>query len=85
MKKNSAWPKSALFCLICLLSATHSKSQTVDHNKLVIGVVDSVHSTILGETRTIWVYVPAGADDSTFVKKHYPVVYLLDGTAISPP
>jgi predicted alpha/beta superfamily hydrolase len=79
MKNNTASPKAVLYCLICLLAFNVSKSQTVDHNKLVIGIVDSVHSTILGENRKIWVYVPAGADDSTFAKQHYPVVYLLDG------
>lgn len=45
----------------------------------VLGEVRTLRSDILGETRTLNVYLPAdyGADDTT----RYPVVYLLDGGA----
>jgi predicted alpha/beta superfamily hydrolase len=80
MKKNvSLLFTTVSLCFICLLATTVSRAQMVDHNKLVMGIVDSVHSKILNETRKIWVYVPPGANSNTFAKLHYPVLYLLDG------
>ena len=49
--------------------------------KVVIGKIDSLHSTILNEERKIWIYTPgmtSGNSDST---QRYPVLYLLDGDA----
>ena len=57
-----------------------AQAQNID-NKIVIGKIDSVYSNIIGEQRKIWVYVPQGSDDPIFSKKHYPVVYLMDGDA----
>lgn len=46
-------------------------------NKVTIGTIDSIQSTILNEQRKIWIYVPnSGQADS---RQRYPVVYLLDG------
>lgn len=50
-------------------------------NKIVIGKIDSIQSTILNEKRKIWVYVPEGGSGDVFAKKRYPVIYLLDGDA----
>lgn len=45
----------------------------------VLGHVDTLHSSILGETRTLNIYLPAGySPDSAHT---YPVIYLLDGAA----
>lgn len=44
-------------------------------DKIVIGNIDTLYSTILGEKRTVWVYVPETADK----KQRFPVLYLLDG------
>jgi predicted alpha/beta superfamily hydrolase len=45
----------------------------------VLGVIDSLHSDILKETRILNIYLPEGyAPDSTTL---YPVIYLLDGGA----
>lgn len=45
----------------------------------VLGVIDSLHSDILKETRTLNIYLPEGySPDSTTL---YPVIYLLDGGA----
>lgn len=41
--------------------------------KITIGNIDTIHSGILNEKRTVWVYVPDG--DNT---QRYPVLYLLD-------
>ena len=54
-----------------------SKSQT--DNKIVIGRIDSIQSSILNEKRKIWVYVPQSNFNEDYAKQRYPVVYLLDG------
>jgi len=46
----------------------------VEKGSIVIGKIDSVQSTILGENRKIWVHVPDGGGS-----QKYPVVYVLDG------
>jgi len=43
-----------------------------------IGVIDTIHSTILNEKRIINVYLPEGYDPKDTIK--YPVIYLLDGS-----
>jgi predicted alpha/beta superfamily hydrolase len=45
----------------------------------VLGVVEELQSAVLGETRTLNIYLPAGyaANDTA----RYPVIYLLDGSA----
>lgn len=48
-------------------------------NSITIGKIDSLRSTILNETRRIWVHVPASAGNSMFSERTYPVLYLLDG------
>lgn len=69
--------KKAAFLLLCLLvSSFAANAQT---NKIVIGSIDSLQSSILGEQRKIWVYVPDQGSNSIFSPQRYPVVYLLDG------
>jgi predicted alpha/beta superfamily hydrolase len=79
--------KTFLSAFICLLSAAALKAQTVENNQIVLGVVDSVHSKVLNETRKLWIYTPTSVDTSVFSKERYPVIYLLDGdknfTAVS--
>jgi predicted alpha/beta superfamily hydrolase len=77
MKQNHL--KACLSAFICLLSAVALKAQAVKNNQIVLGVVDSVHSKILNETRKLWIYTPTSVDTSVFSKEHYPVIYLLDG------
>lgn len=78
--------RSILWCAgICLFSLTHGVAQTRAQAKepiakpFVLGDVREIQSVILGETRTLNVYLPQGynARDTT----HYPVIYLLDGSA----
>ena len=66
----------SLFILYIVFSAS-SHAQT--DNKIVIGKVDSVYSTILKEKRNVWVYVPNMNGDMQNSKQRYPVLYLLDG------
>ena len=68
--------KNFLFIFLAIV-ALKSSAQT--DNKIIIGKVDSVYSTILKEQRKVWVYVPnmrTGVQDPA---ARYPVVYLLDG------
>jgi predicted alpha/beta superfamily hydrolase len=69
--------KIAFFLLsICVCSLTFAQQD----NKITIGVVDSIRSTVLNENRKVWVYVPHNRNDG--VKQQYPVIYLLDGDAL---
>lgn len=52
---------------------------TQDEGKVIIGKVDSFYSTVLNETRKIWIYMPNGLDEKS--TNRYPVVYLLGGPA----
>lgn len=72
--------KQLLLVWLCTL-ATLAQAQTIQHNALTIGSVDSVASAVLKEKRKVWVYVPAGANDLTYAQQRYPVLYLLDGDA----
>ncbi len=62
-----------LTCILYGLQAQNSSSQ------IVIGTIDTVHSTILNENRKIWIYAPHTDPKAGFGKVTYPVVYLLDG------
>jgi predicted alpha/beta superfamily hydrolase len=50
-------------------------------NDIAIGTMDSIDSKILGENRKLMIHVPDDGPNSLFVKKKYPVVYVLDGDA----
>ncbi|MBK6998017.1 MAG: alpha/beta hydrolase [Lewinellaceae bacterium] len=65
--------------LLLLIISVSFKAKAQD-NQVVIGVIDSLQSKILGEQRKIWVYVPDGGGPSV-ISQQYPVVYLLDGDA----
>ena len=60
--------------LFWLLACSFVQGQT----SICIGEQLSVSSKVLGETRTISVYLPDSYYDSTLKKTNYPVVYLLD-------
>jgi predicted alpha/beta superfamily hydrolase len=46
-----------------------------------IGVRDSVWSATLKENRRFLVYTPSSYNDTTYLPRRYPVLYLLDGDA----
>jgi len=66
-----------LFIAIAIVFTNCEKADKKNRsdNQIVIGKIDSLHSTVLNETRKIWVYVPPQASEKT----KYPVLYLLDG------
>ncbi len=45
----------------------------------MLGVIDEIHSELLGEKRVLNIYLPAGYDENDTAG--YPVIYLLDGSA----
>lgn len=65
---------SIVFSLFIIISL-NSLAQT--DNKIVIGKIDSVNSTILKENRKVWIYTPNM--DGQNSNQRYPVLYLLDG------
>jgi predicted alpha/beta superfamily hydrolase len=50
-------------------------------NQTVLGQPDSLRSTILQETRSFYVHLPAGATGPAATRKRYPVMYLFDADA----
>ena len=69
--------KNSIPFVLFLIISLSSRSQT--DNKIVIGKVDSVYSTVLKEQRKVWVYLPNMKAGMQNPGQRYPVVYLLDG------
>jgi hypothetical protein len=75
------------FCLpllICLCFLAPAQAQRVktgpgSTTPFSLGVVDHISSRILGEERTLNIYLPEGYSSTDTA--HYPVIYLLDGSA----
>jgi len=70
---------SRILILSGLFSLFLNAAQAQQNNSVGIGTIDSIHSRILGEQRTVWVHLPASARVSGPAKRKYPVIYLLDG------
>ena len=70
--------KNKLLSFLFIAFTFSGKAQTED--KIVIGTINSLQSTILNEKRKSWVYEPPddGASEK-YEKQLYPVIYLLDG------
>jgi uncharacterized protein len=69
-----------LVILLLLFAVVGAEAQImVKNNQVILGKIDSVYSKILGEKRSVWIYLPGDYNDSSFTRKNYPVVYLLDG------
>lgn len=78
--------KNQFFCMrfLCYMSffvALPLLTLAQSSNQIIIGQIDSLQSKILHEKRKIWVHIPESYRDSTYSKRRYPVVYLLDGDA----
>ncbi len=69
------------FIVVLILASCQGKEPLPgsQEGQIVIGKIDSLHSAILDETRTIWVHVPGEDDLSNNSQIKYPVMYLLDG------
>lgn len=66
--------------LLSHLSAQVDSQNQLNHRQpFVLGVVDELHSKILGENRILNIYLPEGYSETDTVR--YPVIFLLDGAA----
>jgi uncharacterized protein len=72
-----------IFILFFISEIAFAQHATVTNKKdgqpFVLGTIDKIQSMELGESRTLNIYLPEGYDKNDTV--HYPVVYLLDGSA----
>ena len=59
--------------LLCLLTCVRAQNPT---SPVVVAETVSIQSSVLQETRTLYIVKPAGYEDQT---EHYPVLNLLDG------
>jgi len=67
--------KPFLFLLLLTFAGVHAQPTI----PLVNGFADTIHSSILGENRPIWIGLPNSLQDKKAAPSHCPVVYLLDG------
>lgn len=76
--------KKSILLGLCFLqffaAVAQTKTQTPATSKpFVLGVIDELPSKILGESRTLNIYLPEGYDATGSTR--YPVIYVLDGSA----
>jgi uncharacterized protein len=71
----------SLFFFMSELAFSQTPTPKKDSHEapFILGVVDQIQSRQLGETRILNIYLPEGYKKSDTL--HYPVVYLLDGSA----
>lgn len=67
------------FWLFIGLANSSFGQSTTAKKPFVLGLIDTVHSNELGETRTLNIYLPEGYSKDSMA--NYPVIYLLDGSA----
>lgn len=67
-------PFFLLFFAICAHGQNIAKPTT---NSIILGKAEVFHSAILGEDRTLNIYLPDGYNSND----KYPIIYLLDGSA----
>lgn len=79
MKKTSLFFLLFVFAAVVHAQKNQPKQAANTSKPFVLGTIEEIQSTQLGEKRTLNIYLPDGynANDTT----KYPVVYLLDGSA----
>lgn len=70
---------SLAVCLFLSTLVQAQRSRSDSSKPFVLGVIDGFYSRLLGEKRTVNIYLPEGYDPYDTVT--YPVIYLLDGAA----
>ena len=65
--------------LLLLLSITVFISTYSQEKQFILGAIRELHSSILNEKRILNIYLPPGYNPADTI--HYPVIYLLDGSA----
>ncbi|MBS1760534.1 MAG: alpha/beta hydrolase [Bacteroidetes bacterium] len=58
--------------------SVNAQIKSNESKPLIIGNIDQINSIILGETRTLNIYLPQGYNKND--SKKYPVIYVLDGS-----
>ncbi len=73
--------KAFIICCLLFLAGPPIFSQAVvsGQKPFVLGTIIELQSKVLGEKRTLNIYLPANYNEKDTVK--YPVIYLLDGSA----
>lgn len=64
---------------LCFSIAWGQVKKTETEKPFVLGVIDELESKVLSEKRILNIYLPEGYNKNDSV--HYPVIYLLDGSA----
>lgn len=67
------------FFFISLSFSQNSTAPSIQKQPFVLGLVDTIHSKILNESRILNIYLPAEYSPDSV--QSYPVIYLLDGSA----
>lgn len=71
--------RNILYLLLFLPVFSFGQASIPNDNKIAIGTIENIHSTVLNEKRELLVYIPtSGVGES---KTRYPVVYILDGAS----
>ncbi len=65
--------------VLLLLFIPNGFGQTKEKMPFVIGAIETIPSKVLSENRTLNIYLPEGYQQNDTI--HYPVIYLLDGSA----
>lgn len=68
--------KRILYLIILCFSLSSALFAQRDIN---IGKIYNIHSSVLNEDRSYWLYLPPNYDNADYGKASYPVIYLLDG------
>jgi predicted alpha/beta superfamily hydrolase len=72
--------KKVFIALFCFITSILCNAQTPEKEYLVqFGELITIKSSILKETRDIWVYLPPNYHDTYHQPARYPVLYILDG------
>lgn len=69
----------ASLLFIFLHFSAHSQLPVVNSKPFILGEILEINSKVLGEKRTLNIYLPAGYNEEDTTQ--YPVIYLLDGAA----
>ena len=69
------------WCCLALSLPAAVLAQVPASNTITIGRVDSIWSGTLKEQRQFLIYTPPSYNDTTYLPRRYPVLYLLDGDA----
>ncbi len=70
---------SLLFAITLGFCQTKPAAPAANFKPFVLGQIHELSSTVLGEKRTLNIYLPEGYQQNDTVR--YPVIYLLDGSA----